>query len=81
MRKLKAMAEGLGAREFRARPWFPDPYTMLNKNWSMAASAEVTDDELVKVRSSTENDGFCITNDGFCTENDGFCIKNDGLCI
>ncbi len=29
MRKLKKMVEGLGAREFRERPFFPDPYEVL----------------------------------------------------
>lgn len=47
IRKLKAMAAGLGARDFRERPYFPDPYAVLNKSWSMAEGAALSDDELM----------------------------------
>ena len=42
IRKLKQMAAGLGAREFRARPYFPDPYEVLG------VAPEVTDEELAQ---------------------------------
>ena len=40
MRKLKKMVEGLGAREFRERPFFPDPYEVLG------VGSEASDDEV-----------------------------------
>ena len=40
MRKLKKMVEGLGAREFRERPFFPDPYEVLGVATD-ATSAEI----------------------------------------
>lgn len=49
IRKTRAMAAGLGARDFRERPFFPDPYSVLNKSWSMAAEAaapNLTDEQL-----------------------------------
>ena len=39
IRKTKAVAEGLGARDFRERPFFPDPYSVLNHSWSMAVES------------------------------------------
>jgi hypothetical protein len=49
IRKTKAVAAGLGARDFRERPFFPDPYTVLDKSWSMAAESAaptITDEQL-----------------------------------
>ena len=41
IRKTRAVAEGLGARDFRERPFFPDPYSVLNQSWSMAVESVV----------------------------------------
>jgi len=52
IRKTKAVAAGLGARDFRERPFFPDPYTVLDKSWSMAAesSAPSISEEQLKAK-------------------------------